>query len=164
MEIMYEPISWSRFSVPAFLGESTVTFPLRELNGPVREISFFLRARDVWRYNDWTHYGSPLISARLMVGNAVWRDEAEQWWSLDYGLAHRGGVRLYYGYVYGIVLGAAADWTTEDFQPAGTVNASRTDLRLDLTLKAGEWDLYVFGVGVNWLRFARGLAVPLFKD
>lgn len=164
MEIMYEPISWSRFSVPAFQGTSTLTFPLRELNGPVREISFFLRARDVWRYNDWTHYGTPLISARLMVGNAVWRDEAEQWWRLDYGLAHRGGVRLYNGYVYGIVLGAAADWSTEDFQPAGTVNASRTDLRLDLTLNAGEWDLYVFGVGVNWLRFARGLAVPLFKD
>jgi hypothetical protein len=26
------------------------------------------------------------------------------------------------------------------------------------------WDLHVFGVGMNWMRFVKGLAVPLFKD
>jgi hypothetical protein len=160
MEIMYEPVSWARFSVPSNQGTTTVNFPLRELNGPLREISFYLRCPDV--------QGTPLVSARLMVGNAVWRDEAEQWWRLDYGLAHRGGVRMFDNYIYGTVFGDAADWRPEDFQPAGTVNASRTDLRLDLTLTTGSpenrWELFVFGVGVNWMRFVRGLAVPLFKD
>jgi len=75
---------------------------------------------------------------------------------------------MFDNYIYGTVFGDAADWRPEDFQPAGTVNASRTDLRLDLTLTTGSpenrWELFVFGVGVNWMRFVRGLAVPLFKD
>jgi hypothetical protein len=177
MEIMYEPVTWSVFSVDPTIniksfqmlqnqGSTTLSFSLRELIGPIREISFFLRRVTAWKASDWTTYDSPLVSARLMVGNSVWRDEAEQWWRIDYGLAHRGGIRLYNGYVYGTVLGAAADWTAEDLQPAGTVNASRADLRLDLTLENSPvpWQLYVFGVGVNWLRFARGLAVPLFRE
>jgi hypothetical protein len=174
MEIMYEPVTCATFLVnPTHIVSSqptastaTLSFPLREFNGPIREISFFLRRVTAWKFNDWTTYDSPLVSARLMVGNAVWRDEAEQWWRLDYGLAHRGGVRLYNGYVYGTVFGNAADWTAEDLQPAGTVNASRADLRLDLTLLDSPcpWQLFVFGVGVNWLRFAKGMAVPLFKD
>ena len=170
MEIMYEPVFYSRFDVPANYEGTTLTFPLREFNGPIRELCFVLRPSTVWHYNDWTNYGltnPPLVSARLMVGNAVWRDEAEQWWRLDYGLAHRGGVRLYNGYVYGTVFGGAvADWKAEDMQPAGTVNASRADLRLDLTVSTGlvGWELGVFGIGVNWLRFARGMAIPLFRD
>ena len=179
MEIMYEPISWSVFAVEptvglslirppitANVGTTTLSFSLRELNGPIREICFFLRRVTAWKASDWSVYDTPLVSARLMVGNAVWRDEAEEWWRLDYGLAHSGGVRLYSEYVYGTVLGSAADWTAEDLQPAGTVNASRADLRLDLTLENSPvpWQLYVFGVGVNWLRFAQGLAVPLFRE
>ena len=171
MEIMYEPVTFARFDVPASNIDTVLTFPLHEFNGPIREICFFLRNEYVWQYNDWTNYGiagaSPVVeSARLMVGNAVWRDEPEQWWRLDYGLNHRGGVRLYNGNVYGIMLGDAANWNPEDLQPAGTVNASRTDLRLDLRVQTGacNWELYVFGIGVNWLRFARGMAVPLFKD
>jgi hypothetical protein len=177
MEIMYEPVSWSIYAVEPTINvksfqqqqnpaSTTLSFPLREFNGPIREICFFLRRVTAWKTSDWATYDTPLISARLMVGNAVWRDEAEQWWRLDYGLAHRGGVRLYNEYVYGTVLGAAADWTAEDLQPAGTVNASRADLRLDLTLESSPvpWQLYVFGVGVNWMRFAQGIAVPLFRE
>jgi hypothetical protein len=76
--------------------------------------------------------------------------------------------------VYGFVLGEAANWKAEDLQPAATVNASRADLRLDLTMMApqptpgvpyvGGWELHVIGIGVNWMRFVNGLAVPLFKD
>jgi hypothetical protein len=28
----------------------------------------------------------------------------------------------------------------------------------------GGWDLHVFGIGLNWMRFAQGMAVPLFRD
>ena len=171
LEIMYEPVYTSVFSVPSNVGTTTVTFPLREFNGSIRELCFFLRCGYVWQFSDWTNYGiagpePALVSARLMVGNAVWRDEAEQWWRLDYGLGHRGGVRLYNGFVYGTVFGDAADWRPEDFQPAATVNSSRAQMRLDLTLNTGpcSWELYVFGVGVNWMRFAKGMAVPLFRD
>jgi hypothetical protein len=174
-----------------------MNFPLREFNGPIREIAFFLRRKGVWRFNEWTNYSAYsedeqyplnfqsttgfidkqepiLVSAQLMVGNAVWRDETENWWRLEYGLNHRGGVRLTSGFVYGFVLGDAADWKAEDLQPASTVNASRADMRLTLTMQAptpiegidyvSGWEVHVFGIGLNWMRFVKGLAVPLFKD
>jgi len=201
LELMYEPVSYARFDLPDAITQPSTTpitmnFPLREFNGPIREICFFLRRKGVWRFNEWTNYGSLaeddfypqyqttggtvppqqpiLVSAQLMVGNAVWRDETENWWRLEYGLAHRGGVRLTGGFVYGFVLGDAAGWQAEDLQPAATVNASRAPLRLTLTMQAplpvvgndyaSGWDVHVFGIGVNWMRFVKGLAVPLFKD
>ena len=203
MEIMYEPVRYARFDLPDAITQPsgtpiTMNFPLREFNGPIREICFFLRRKGVWQFNEWTNYGalgeaevySPLsfntttgqpapqqpilVSAQLMVDNAVWRNETEQWWRIEYGLAHRGGVRLTGGFVYGFVLGEAAGWTAEDLQPAGTVNTSRASMRLDLTMQAPSpiagipyvsgWEVHVFGVGLNWMRFVKGLAVPLFQD
>jgi hypothetical protein len=193
MELMYEPVRYARFDIPDVLtapspSPITLTFPLREFNGPIRELCFFLRRKDVWRFSDWTNYGakredelnpnyawwlaqSPLlVSAQLMVGNAVWRDEAEEWWGIEYGLQHRGGVRLDSGWVYGMVLGEGAGWEAENLQPAGTVNASRADMKLVLTMQSPTggtnvgWDVHVFGVGLNWMRFVKGLAVPMFKD
>lgn len=188
----------------------TVRMQLRlsDFNGPIREICWFIRRKAVWGYNEWTNYGAlledalvdtiptgvtsglriprqqPLMrSARLMVGNAVWRDEPEQWWRLEYGMEHRGGVRVAGGMVYGFVLGDASEWCGADLQPAGTVNASRADLRLDLEIAAPEeaptscgsghaegeahgkaWEVHVFGIGLNWMRFVGGLVGPLFKD
>jgi hypothetical protein len=193
MELMYEPVRYARFDIPDVLtapspSPITLTFPLREFNGPIRELCFFLRRKDVWRFSDWTNYGSKseeelnpnyawwlaqsplLVSAQLMVGNAVWRDEAEEWWGIEYGLQHRGGVRLDSGWVYGMVLGEGAGWEAENLQPAGTVNASRADMKLVLTMQSPTggtnvgWDVHVFGVGLNWMRFVKGLAVPMFKD
>ena len=200
MEIMYEPVTYSYFDITdsVTLGACPITlnFPLLEFNGPIREICFFLRRKSVWQFSEWTNYGALgegqlsgplnslnlpvqqqpiLVSAQLMVGNAVWRNEAERWWRLDYGLAHRGGVRLTDGFVYGFVLGDAADWEPEDLQPAATVNASRADMRLSLTMQSptdisgnptvtGGWDVHVFGIGLNWMRFVKGMAVPIFKD
>jgi len=180
---------------------NTVTMQLRltELNGPIREIAFFVRRKGVWGYNEWTNYGAllegalattaredgvvrqtPLLSrARLWVENAVWRDETEQWWRAEYALEHRGGVRAAGGMIYGFVLGDAARWTVDDMQPVGTVNASRAEMRLELEVvpplptpaemedcaggRSG-WEVHVFGVGLNWMRFVGGVVGPLFQD
>jgi hypothetical protein len=121
----------------------------------------------------------PLITqATLRVDNAIWRSEAEQYWRVEYGLAHRGGVRAAGGMLYGFVLGDAAGWTAGDQQPAGTVNASRASLRLDLDIAVPAdsassscssdsnwgWEVYVFGIGINWMRFVKGVVGPLFRD
>ena len=80
--------------------------------------------------------------------------------------------------VYGFVFGDAREWCGMDLQPAGTVNASRADLRLDLEIavpteaptgcgddaNGRAWEVHVFGIGLNWMRFVGGLAGPLFKD
>jgi hypothetical protein len=207
LEMMYEVVTHSVFDLPkpleAYRGAGALVnmnLPLKDLNGPIRELCWFIRRKKVWQNNEWTNYGTlmeevlvntvdttavdpaarltvyqvPLLrSARLWVDNAVWRDEAEEWWRAEYGLAHRGGVRLTSGMVYGFVLGDAAGWSAENLQPAGTINASRADLRLELAIQpppfdedptTAGWEVHVFGIGLNWLRFNSGMAVPLFKD
>jgi hypothetical protein len=206
-ELLYDRVQEMVFDLPekAVISNNTVSMqlPLRDFNGPLREICWFVRRKRVWDYNEWTNYGLlledelaatiplsvlgasyplqnvPLVTkATLRVDNAIWRSEAEQWWRADYGLAHRGGVRLAGGMVYGFVLGDAAGWTAGDEQPAGTVNASRALLRLDLDITVPKgitlpecdhdsqwgWEVYVFGIGINWMRFVKGSVGPLFKD
>lgn len=206
MEMIYDPVRHVVFDIPdkavaSTAAGDTVLMQLRlpELNGPVREICWFLRRKAVWGYNEWTNYGSlleddllttldpgstlaipnqiPLLqSARLLVDNAVWRDEAEQWWRLEYGLAHRGGVRAAGGMLYGFVFGGAREWHAEDLQPAGTVNTSRSELRLDLTVlpppagpigcaeNPSAWEVHVFVSTAQWLRFVSGQIGNLFQD
>lgn len=201
MELLYEPVKYMRFALPpgqtqASTTPITVHFPLTEFNGPLREICFFLRRTGVWQFNEWTNYGSLLendffptfstvlgvvptqqpilVSAELQVGNATWCSETEKWWRVEYAMDHRGGVRLFGGMVYGYSFGDVAGWDVEDLQPAGTVNASRTTLRLDLTMLAPApvsgntyipgWDVHVFGCSYDWMRFVKGMAVPLFRD
>jgi hypothetical protein len=206
IEMLYEPVQHQVYDVTDSLtvGSDGVSMqiPLLGFNGPIKELCWFLRRKAVWDYNEWTNYGSlledalvatlptganstpivtqvPLLkSARLMVDNAVWREDAEQWWRYDYALRHRGGVRLSSGMVYGLVFGDAAGLTASTMQPMGTVNASRASLRLDLVvqppsadglpescgLAATSWEVHVFAIGYNWMRFVNGMAGPLFKD
>jgi len=178
LELMYEPVSYARFDMPLSASVAgdlwTAQFPLT-FNGPLREIAFFLRRKDVWKRATWTDYSrtgsaevesenSILVSGRLWVDNAVWRNDPDEWWRLEYGNSHRGGVRLAAGFVYGIVFGGYLG--AEELQPSATVNASRAKLRLDLVMRGATdgWDLHVFGIGLNWMRFGSGMAVPLFKD
>jgi len=198
-EIMYEPITYLKYDIADKLANVAPGTPvdmqifLRELNGPVRELCWMIRRKDVWQFNEWTNYGrlseqelietyggnqAPLMStARLYVGNAIWYEEPERWWRTEYAVAHRGGVRAANGMLYGFVFGGGAGWEAEDFQPAATVNTSRTTLRLDLTilapnptvsacagLQAYGWEVHVFATGINWLRCVNGLMAPLFRD
>ena len=214
MEMIYEPVTHMVFDVPDVLahdrglggGTVLMQLPLRELNGPVRELVFFLRRKAVWAFNEWTNYGAllepelaasipvggalvattevpeqkPMLRrAQLFVENAIWRDETEEWWRAEYALAHRGGVRSAAGMVYGFVLGDAARWTPDMLQPAGTLNTSRAELQLNLEIAppaaspftgcegpwgGSSWEVHVFAVGINWMKFAEGQAGPLFKD
>jgi hypothetical protein len=206
-EILYDRVQQMVFDLPekATLTNQTYSMqlPLRDFNGPLREICWFVRRKRVWDYNEWTNYGllleddlvatipggalaatyplqqEPMVNkATLRVDNAIWRQEAEQWWRYEYGLAHRGGIRLAGGMVYGFVLGDAANWTAGDEQPAGTVNASRCLLRLDLDITVPSdttfsecshdspfgWEVHVFAVSINWMRFVNGVVGPLFAD
>ena len=206
-EMLYDRVQEMVFdlSEKAVISNNVVSMqlPLRDFNGPLREICWFVRRKRVWDYNEWTNYGLlleddlaatiplnvlgatypiqnlPLVTqATLRVDNAIWRSEAEQYWRVEYGLAHRGGVRLAGGMVYGFVLGDAAGWTAGDEQPAGTVNASRALLRLDLDITVPSdatfstcstdsswgWEVHVFGIGINWMRFVHGSVGPLFHD
>jgi hypothetical protein len=205
-EMMYEPVTHMVFDVADKVtqtttgpqGSVTMQMPLRNLNGPIREIVWFLRRKAAWRYNEWTNYGTLLedewlatlpaapatqipqqepimLHARVMVDNAIWYEDSEQKCRSSFGLNHRGGVRATAGMVYGVVFGTGA----EELQPSATVNASRSTIRLVLDIRppappsegetgcvgdATGWEVHVFGIGLNWMRFVSGQAVPLFKD
>jgi hypothetical protein len=142
---------------------------------------WFLRRKAAELRADWTNYSAtlegeadptwnpvrPLLRrAQLMIGTAVWADQDEAWWRSQGALPLAGGIRVYGNYVY------AYNFTEQPnlFDPAGSVNASRADIRLNLEIQQpvsavnNEWEVVVFLVGVNWMRFENGLANQLFSD
>ena len=67
LELLYEPVTHMVFDVSDKLAVErgpgdTVGMQLRltELNGPIREICWFIRRKAVWQYNEWTNYGALL--------------------------------------------------------------------------------------------------------
>jgi hypothetical protein len=201
-EMLYEPVKYTTFDIPDSVSATTGTvlmqLRLTEFAGPIREICWFIRRKFVWGYNEWTNYGALLeddlaasnisagtgvtvyqqplmVSAQIMVDNAIWSDELEDQIRIDYGLGCRGGARVTSGMVYGYTFGSSK--SSQDLQPAGTVNASRSTIRLNLTIQAPPapaygadvagaqgWVVHVFGIGLNWMRFVNGAVGPLFSQ
>ena len=172
-----------KYTVGTPTGETIrVSLPLTEANGPIRQILWFLRRKAARTLRaDWTNYSAtlegeedpvwnpqrPLLRrAQLMVGTAVWADEEESWWRQTGALPLAGGVRAYGNYIYAYNFTEAPN----SFDPAGTANASRVDIRLNLEVEQPpsaadkEWEVVVFLVGTNWMRFQNGLAGRLFAD
>jgi len=185
-EILMAPVVESTFSEPFKYVVNTTTntikigLPLTTANGPIRQLLFFLRRNATKETNDWTNYGRALQSeidpvwnpqgpllqhAQLMVGTAIWADEDEQWWRASM-IDVPGGIRAYGNYIYAYNFASAPT----QFEPSGSVNASRVDMRLNLTVAPvsgptdGEWTVTVFLVGTNWIRFENGLANFVFMD
>ena len=187
-EILMEPVLESRFAEPLkYLTitkqEDTIKVGLPIIgNGPIRQMFFFLRRNasvHIFRnYNNysgllenevdpiWNPLKPLLIRAQLMVGTAVWADEDENWWRASSDILVPGGIRAYGNYIYGYNF---AERPT-DFSPSGSLNMSRVDVRLNLTVESipsiydKEWSVSVFLVGTNWIRFQNGLANLIFMD
>lgn len=159
----------------------TVSLPLEAANGPIREIIWFLRRKAVYTYNSWTNYAcylehevdaiykpqrSLLKKAVLRVGSVVWADQDEMWWRSRGALMHSGGIQLMNSYIYAYSF--AND--PEKFGPTGSMNASRAPMRLDLTItppvdvEDKKWEVQVFVVSHNWMRFQNGIAERVFAD
>jgi Large eukaryotic DNA virus major capsid protein len=174
-----EPLKYLTSTTDADL--ITVSLPLEAVNGPVREIIWFLRRKAAYQFNSWTNYGAyleneidpvykpqrPLLTrAVLRVGAVVWADEEELWWRARGSLAHAGGVQVYNSYVY------AYNFADKPalFGPSGSMNATRAEMRLDLTVAQPtgvddkEWEVQVFVLTHNWMRFQNGMAEVLFRD
>jgi hypothetical protein len=190
-EVLIEQVMTMNFAEPLKYAINTpsadsilVGLPLTALNNPIRRLFFFLRRKAVFRYNEWTNFGSrledevdatwapqkPMLRrAKLLVGTVVLADEPERWWRSVDSINLPGAAELYNRYIYSI----AFDGDRNTFAPqGGTLNASRVDMRLDLEVEppksaAGintEWEVVVFGVGYNWLRFQNGIANLMYTD
>jgi Large eukaryotic DNA virus major capsid protein/Major capsid protein N-terminus len=113
--------------------------------------------------------GSELISAD---GN---------WFREHIASSHRGGLISYNSHTYGYTFAK----TPEDHQPSGTANMSRaTSVTLNLRVNqpiakdlstlsppcvfdsttVGGWEVFIFAIHYNWLRFENGICNRMFTD
>ena len=153
-----------------------IQLPL-EANHPIEEILWFVRRKGTSINNEWTNYSSlvetewgtraptPLLqNAILQVNGTVICDAEEQFYREHAAHAHRGGFAAFSRFIYGYSFAK----TPGEHQPSGSLNASRVNsLRLVLDVKppGGDlWEVKVFCIGLNWLRFENGLANPMFED
>ena len=153
-----------------------IQLPL-EANHPIEEILWFVRRKGVSVNNEWTNYSSlvesewgtrrptPLLqNAILQVNGTVVCDAEEQFYREQAAHAHRGGFAAFSRFIYGYSFAK----TPGEHQPSGSLNASRLNsLRLVLDVKppGGDlWEVKVFCIGLNWMRFENGLANPMFED
>ena len=187
-EYLIEPVITLPFTEPlkyltsaADADTITISLPLEASNGPVRSIVWFLRRKAVARYNSWTNYGayleneidpvykpqrSLMTRAVLRVGAVVWADQDENWWRARGAIAFPGGIQVYNSYIY------AYNFAQEPaaFGPSGSINTSRAEMRLDLTVSQPtgvddkEWEVQVFVLSHNWMRFQNGMAELVFSD
>ena len=159
----------------------TIQLPL-EANHPLEEIVWFVRRKEVANNNEWNNYSAvlereydpiykpltPLLkSAVLQVNGQTLCDAPEQYYRQLISSHHRGGVIPYNQYIYGYPFARSPG----EHQPSGTLNASRVqNLRLTLTVNVpsslydNSWEVKVFCIGLNWLRFENGIANKLFTD
>ncbi len=80
---------------------------------------------------------------------------------------HPGGAAAFQNYIYGYSFSRAPG----QHQPSGTANASRLQtirLTLNVTPPSGPyetaWEVKVFVVTLQWLRFQNGIANRMFTD
>jgi hypothetical protein len=162
-----------------------IQLPL-ELNHPVVEILWVLRRKGVRVNNAWANFGMQLESeppagmpwlswATLRVnGSEVMTAEGE-WWRQSIAKAHHGGITAYDENVYGFSFAV----TPHEHQPSGSANMSRaTSVTLRLTVnpvpsgavsgfdavEVGGWEVMVWAVHMNWLRFENGMCERVFSS
>ena len=160
----------------------TIQLPL-EANHPLEEIIWFIRRKATNINNEHTNFSSvieqeydpvfnprmPLLQYAKIQANGITLCEApEQYYRQLIANHHKGGIVSYSRFIYGYPF---AHHPSEEHQPSGSLNASRLQsLRLTLEVKQPEsnfdtsWEVKVYCIGLNWLRFENGIANKLFTD
>jgi Large eukaryotic DNA virus major capsid protein/Major capsid protein N-terminus len=135
-------------------------------------------AQTTAQFLPWLRYGSIYINGQLV-------DQGDgEWWRTNFANHHNGGISSYNNFVYGYVFARNPD----QHQPSGYVNMSKaTSVRLNLTVNVPPpvaplatsvgtdinafpegtnqgWEVNVYSVYYNWVRFENGMAQKLFAD
>jgi hypothetical protein len=159
-----------------------------EINGAVEEILWFIRRKAVSVNNEWTNYSntleseydgttttqpifhpfqSMLVSANLQV-NGISLIQAEgDYFRREIASRHRGGIVGYNSFVYGYTFAQNPGRQN----PSGWMNASRSQdvrLRMDIRPPNGsedlEFEVVVFSLALNWVRFENGIVNKVFSS
>jgi hypothetical protein len=168
-----------RYLVNSGGGVVRLQLPL-EVNGPLEEIIWIIRRKAVAVNNEWTNYSNTLESeydpvyrpfkSMLKYGevqvNGISLIEAEgDYFRRNLARNHKGGIVAYNSFIYGYTFANEPG----SYTPSGWINASRTAdvrLRLDIVPPNGsedlEFEVFVYCIGINWVRFQNGLVNKLF--
>lgn len=160
----------------------TIQLPL-EANHPLEEIVWFIRRKATANNNEHTNYSSviereydptfnppmPMLKRAVIQTNGLTLcDASEHYYRQLLANYHKGGIIPYRNFIYGYVF---ARHPSETHQPSGSLNASRLQsLRLTLEVNVPvsdfdtSWEVKVFCIGFNWLRFENGICNKLFSD
>jgi hypothetical protein len=153
-----------------------------EVNHPMEEILWFVRRKAVANNNEWTNYSnvlspefnaiynprSPMLKqAVIQLNGTELINQEEQWFRQHIALRHKGGAAAYENFIYGYSFAE----TPGEHQPSGTANASRLQsvrLTLDISPPGGaqahDWEVKVFVVSLQWLRYQDGIVNRIFTD
>lgn len=126
-------------------------------------------------------YPGWLNSASIRINGSELISADGNWFREHISSLHKGGIITYNSYVYGYSFAKYP----EEHQPSGTANMSRaTSVTLNLrvnqpiqknintlnppcnfdTSDISGWEIFVFGIHYNWLRFENGICNRLFTD
>jgi hypothetical protein len=187
-EVLHREIQTFSFSEPLKYtvakqsGKDTIAVQLPlEANHPIEELIWFVRRTGVRANNEWTNYTRDLerdwtaatakqpllVSASIQVNGQTLVSAEEGYFRQLLASRHKGGYSSYANFIYGYPFAQRPG----EHQPTGSANASRMNsFRLTLEVQpptTGDdiaWEVKVFAVAVNWLRFENGMANPMFED
>jgi len=148
----------------------------------MEEILWFVRRKAVANNNEWTNYSAvlspdynpvfnpfrPLLQrAALQLNGIDLIRQEEQWFRQHIASVHASGAASYNSFIYGYSFAK----NPGEHQPSGTANASRLQsvrLTLDVSPPGGtsdqEWEVKVFVITLEWLRFQNGMANKMYTD
>lgn len=187
-ERMYREVQTFRFDEPKKYVVNTpssgivrLQLPL-EINGPIEELLWIIRRKAVNVNNEWTNYSSTLeseyntifrplqsmlVGAVLQVNGAPLIEAEGDYFRRHISKAHRGGLVAYNNFIYGYTFAEQPG----RHNPTGWMNSSRsTDVRLRLDIRPPkgsedlEFEVLVYSIAINWIRFEGGIANRLFSS
>lgn len=186
-ERMYRDVATFRFAEPKkytintpSAGVVRLQLPV-EINGPLEQLIWFIRRKAVNVNNEWTNYSncieseynemfrpfeSMLVEANLQVNGMSIVQQNGEFFRTQVAQRHRGGIVAYNNFVYGYSFAE----TPGRQNPTGWMNASRTSdirLRMDIRPPGGsedlEFEVVVFALTMNWVRFENSIANKVFS-
>jgi hypothetical protein len=191
---LYRDVQTFRFDEPKkyvvntpSAGVVSLQLPL-EVNGPLEELFWFVRRKAVNVNNEWTNYSntlemmydgtttdppvyhpleSMLVSGTLQVNGVQMVQGTGDFFRRQISQHHRGGIVAYNNFVYGYSFAKQPGLQN----PSGWMNASRSSdvrLRVEVRPPGGtedlEFEVCVFALSLNWVRFENGIANRVFSS
>jgi hypothetical protein len=166
--VVDNPYKYAVTKSNSIIDANDITIPL-PFNGPVEEIFWVIRRKSDVDSNKWVEFGrsyqsEPVAHARITINGSSVVSAPGQWFRSHIATLHRGAIAPYNARIYGYSFAR----TPGEHAPSGAANLSRTNhVDLSLTVRSpgngDNWEVHVYAIGINWLRFENGMCGRVFS-